>query len=59
MQPLPMRATADIFQLMGAPQHTDLQLWLSYFEIYGGKVYDLLNDRRKLCMREDGRQQVG
>ncbi|KAG2250984.1 hypothetical protein Bca52824_081120 [Brassica carinata] len=35
-----------------------LKLWLSYFEIYGGKLYDLLSERKKLCMREDGRQQV-
>ncbi|GJW31041.1 kinesin-like protein KIN-13A [Tanacetum coccineum] len=34
------------------------KLWLSYFEITGGKLYDLLSDRKKLCMREDGRQQV-
>ncbi|KAA8523111.1 hypothetical protein F0562_009534 [Nyssa sinensis] len=34
------------------------QLFVSFFEIYGGKVFDLLNDRRKLCMREDGKQQV-
>ncbi|KAL5975884.1 hypothetical protein ACLOJK_020212 [Asimina triloba] len=29
-----------------------------FFEIYGGKLFDLLNDRRKLTMREDGKQQV-
>ncbi|KAE8670362.1 Kinesin-13A [Hibiscus syriacus] len=34
------------------------KLWLSFFEIYGGKLFDLLSDRKKLCMREDGRQQV-
>ncbi|GJX51509.1 kinesin-like protein KIN-13A [Tanacetum coccineum] len=34
------------------------KLWLSYFEIYGRKLYDLLSDQKKLCMREDGRQQV-
>ncbi|GJW43457.1 kinesin-like protein KIN-13A [Tanacetum coccineum] len=26
--------------------------------ITGGKLYDLLSDRKKLCTREDGRQQV-
>ncbi|XP_059638119.1 kinesin-like protein KIN-13B [Cornus florida] len=59
MQPLPLKASQDIFRLM---HHTyrnqGFQLFVSYFEIYGGKVFDLLNDRRKLCMREDGKQQV-
>ncbi|KAL0425052.1 UNVERIFIED_CONTAM: Kinesin-like protein KIN-13B [Sesamum radiatum] len=34
------------------------QLFVSFFEIYGGKLFDLLSDRKKLCMREDGKQQV-
>eukprot|EP00250_Pteridium_aquilinum_P009809 c18950_g1_i1 orf=1-1569(-) len=60
MQPLPLRACQDIIDTMHRPAYRSqgLQLWLSFFEIYGGKLYDLLNDRRKLCMREDGRQQV-
>ncbi|CAM6026023.1 unnamed protein product [Sphagnum balticum] len=60
MQPLPLRATQDIMTLMQQPKYRSqgFQLWLSFFEIYGGKLYDLLNERRKLCMREDGRQQV-
>ncbi|CAI9285957.1 unnamed protein product [Lactuca saligna] len=59
MQPLPLKASQDIFRLM---HHTyrnqGFQLFVSFFEIYGGKVFDLLNDRKKLCMREDGKQQV-
>ncbi|PHT75647.1 hypothetical protein T459_19169 [Capsicum annuum] len=35
-----------------------LLIVFSFFEIYGGKLFDLLNDRKKLCMREDGKQQV-
>ncbi|KAM3395105.1 hypothetical protein P3S68_004110 [Capsicum galapagoense] len=35
-----------------------LSIVFSFFEIYGGKLFDLLNDRKKLCMREDGKQQV-
>jgi kinesin family protein 2/24 len=30
----------------------------SCYEIYGGKVFDLLNGRAKLEVREDGRRQV-
>ncbi|KAF7813826.1 kinesin-like protein KIN-13B [Senna tora] len=59
MQPLPLKASQDILKLM---HHTywnqGFQLFVSFFEIYGGKLFDLLNDRKKLCMREDGKQQV-
>ncbi|XP_054779868.1 kinesin-like protein KIN-13B isoform X1 [Prosopis cineraria] len=59
MKPLPLKASKDILRLM---QHTyknqGFQLFVSFFEIYGGKLFDLLNDRKKLCMREDGKQQV-
>ncbi|CAL5047983.1 unnamed protein product [Urochloa decumbens] len=59
MQPLPLKASQDILRLM---HHTyrnqGFQLFVSFFEIYGGKLFDLLNQKRKLCMREDGKQQV-
>lgn len=60
MQPLPLRAAEDLVRLLHHPTYRNqkFKLWLSYFEIYGGKLYDLLSDRKKLCMREDGRQQV-
>ncbi|KAG6486663.1 hypothetical protein ZIOFF_055242 [Zingiber officinale] len=48
MQPLPLRAAEDIVRLLGQPFYRNLRykLWLSYFEIYGGKLFDLLHDRR-------------
>ncbi|CAN6925821.1 unnamed protein product [Brassica oleracea] len=59
MKPLPLKASRDILRLM---HHTyrnqGFQLFVSFFEIYGGKLYDLLSERKKLCMREDGKQQV-
>ncbi|OMP06399.1 hypothetical protein CCACVL1_01594, partial [Corchorus capsularis] len=60
MQPLPLRAAQDLVRYLHQPAYRDqrYKLWLSYFEIYGGKLFDLLSDRKKLCMREDGRQQV-
>ncbi|XP_073009641.1 kinesin-like protein KIN-13A [Typha latifolia] len=60
MQPLPLRAAEDMVRILHQPfyRNQKFKLWLSYFEIYGGKLFDLLSDRRKLCMREDGRQQV-
>lgn len=60
MKPLPIRAAEDLLRLLHQPVYRNqrFKLWLSYFEIYGGKLFDLLCDRKKLCMREDGRQQV-
>ncbi|KAL5163456.1 Kinesin-like protein KIN-13A [Glycine soja] len=60
MQPLPLRAAEDLVRQLHRPVYRNqrFKLWLSYFEIYGGKLFDLLSDRKKLCMREDGRQQV-
>ncbi|KAG9150972.1 hypothetical protein Leryth_003102 [Lithospermum erythrorhizon] len=59
MKPLPLKASRDILRLM---HHTyrnqGFQLFVSFFEIYGGKLYDLLNERKKLFMREDGKKQV-
>ncbi|CAH2053535.1 unnamed protein product [Thlaspi arvense] len=60
MKPLPIRAVEDLMRLLRQPVYRNqrFKLWLSYFEIYGGKLFDLLSERKKLCMREDGRQQV-
>ncbi|XP_070040728.1 kinesin-like protein KIN-13A [Nicotiana tomentosiformis] len=60
MQPLPLRAADDLVGLLHQPIYRSqaFKLWLSFFEIYGGKLFDLLGDRKKFCMREDGRQQV-
>ncbi|KAK9865092.1 hypothetical protein WJX84_004332 [Apatococcus fuscideae] len=35
-----------------------MALYVSCFEIYGGKLYDLLNARKGLLMREDGRRRI-
>ncbi|BAT98515.1 hypothetical protein LR48_Vigan406s016400 [Vigna angularis] len=59
MKPLPLKASRDILRLMHHTYRSQgFQLFVSFFEIYGGKLFDLLNDRKKLCMREDGKQQV-
>lgn len=60
MQPLPLRAAHDMVCLVHQPMYRNqhFKLWLSYFEIYGGKLFDLLSDRRQLLMREDGKKQV-
>ncbi|KAK9812765.1 hypothetical protein WJX72_003335 [[Myrmecia] bisecta] len=58
MQPLPIRAAADMFALLADRQFADMSLFVSCFEIYGGKLYDLLNGRKRLEMREDGKRRV-
>ncbi|XP_030526175.1 kinesin-like protein KIN-13B [Rhodamnia argentea] len=59
MKPLPLKASRDLLRLMNHTyRNQGFQLFVSFFEIYGGKLFDLLSDRKKLCMREDGKQQV-
>ncbi|XP_038991466.1 kinesin-like protein KIN-13A [Hibiscus syriacus] len=60
MQPLPLRAAQDIVRYLNQPiyRNQKFKLWLGFFEIYGGKLYDLLSERKRLFMREDGKQQV-
>ncbi|EPZ32643.1 kinesin-domain-containing protein [Rozella allomycis CSF55] len=51
-------AARDIFSLMKRPENHHLDAWVSFYEIYQGQLYDLLNSRKKLFAREDGKQQV-
>nr|XP_019586490.1 PREDICTED: kinesin-like protein KIF2B [Rhinolophus sinicus] len=50
----------DVFFLLetSAYEKMDLKVYGTFFEIYGGKVYDLLNWKKKLQVLEDGNQQV-
>lgn len=59
MQPLPLRAAADIFSVIAAvPEFQSLQLHVACYEIYGGKIFDLLNERQRLEVREDAKRRV-
>ncbi|XP_050313741.1 kinesin-like protein Klp10A isoform X1 [Anthonomus grandis grandis] len=53
-------AAADVFRLANSSRYRDLNLVVSssFFEIYSGKVFDLLNNKAKLRILEDGKQQV-
>ncbi|KAI8802576.1 P-loop containing nucleoside triphosphate hydrolase protein [Cladochytrium replicatum] len=57
-QGLYVMASRDIFSMLQQPQHAHLSAWASFYEIYQGQLYDLLNARKKLFAREDGKQQV-
>ncbi|SAL96704.1 hypothetical protein [Absidia glauca] len=51
-------AANDIFSLLRQPEHQHLSAWIGLYEIYQGHLYDLLNNRKKLYAREDGKQNV-
>ncbi|KAM9187177.1 kinesin-like protein KIF2C [Mergus octosetaceus] len=53
-------ASQDVFLLLNQPRYRsqDLEVYVTFFEIYNGKVFDLLNKKTKLRVLEDGKQQV-
>ncbi|KAF4072501.1 hypothetical protein AMELA_G00263750 [Ameiurus melas] len=53
-------AARDVFLMLKKPNYKnlDLQIYATFFEIYSGKVFDLLNRKTKLRVLEDGKQQV-
>ncbi|KAL4481486.1 hypothetical protein ABPG74_007575 [Tetrahymena malaccensis] len=51
-------ASHDIFTALQRPQFSHLQIFVSFYEIYCGKLFDLLNDRQILHPREDGKQNI-
>lgn len=53
-------AAKDVFSLLRSPKyrHLNLTVSASFFEIYSGKVFDLLSEKNKLRVLEDGKQQV-
>jgi kinesin family protein 2/24 len=53
-----VKAGRDIFDLLKQDENSHLKAFVSFYEIYQGQLYDLLNARQKLHAREDGKQQV-
>ncbi|KFM12947.1 Kinesin-like KIF2C, partial [Aptenodytes forsteri] len=53
-------ASQDVFLLLNQPRYRSqgLEVYVTFFEIYNGKVFDLLNKKAKLRVLEDGKQQV-
>ena len=47
-------AVRDLFKYL--PKNN--QIIVSFYEIYGGKLFDLLADRKQILCREDGKQKV-
>ncbi|XP_075155934.1 kinesin-like protein Klp10A [Haematobia irritans] len=53
-------AAKDVFEYLNGSsyRHLNLVVSASFFEIYGGKVFDLLSNKEKLSVLEDGKQQI-
>ncbi|XP_043858926.1 kinesin-like protein KIF24 [Dromiciops gliroides] len=52
-------AAEDIFRQIDLAQpKRDLSVWISFYEIYCGQLYDLLNGRKRLFAREDSKHVV-
>ncbi|XP_059162531.1 kinesin-like protein KIF2A isoform X2 [Physella acuta] len=52
-------AAKDVFKLLNSKyKKLDLVVGASFFEIYSGKVFDLLNEKSKLRVLEDHKNQV-
>ena len=50
-------AARDIFELSRSSEYRHLQVYTSFFEIYGNGIFDLLNNRNKLrCMENHSKE---
>lgn len=47
-------AARDMFSKLGQMK-SYLEVWVSFYEIYSGKLFDLLNEREILHVREDAK----
>ncbi|KAL9550038.1 hypothetical protein PS6_005746 [Mucor atramentarius] len=52
------KAIHHIFELLKDHQYAGLQTWVGYYEVYQGQLLDLLNNRKKLIPREDGKGNI-
>ena len=48
----------DIMNFLEKDEYKHLEIWVSFYEIYCNKLYDLLNERGILHAREDGKQNI-
>ncbi len=48
----------DIFNYLDQEEYNHLEIYVSFYEIYCNKLFDLLNDRNLVQAREDGKQNI-
>lgn len=51
-------AAQDVFQLASTKEYKHISIGVSFFEIYGGKLYDLISKRKPVKCLEDHRGKV-
>jgi len=45
----------DVFNYLQEHEYADYEIWVSFYEIYCNKLFDLLNNKNTLEVREDGK----
>ncbi|CAD8078428.1 unnamed protein product [Paramecium primaurelia] len=53
-----LMASYDLFSILQRPEYGHLFVTISFYEIYCGKLFDLLNDRTQLAAQEDAKGNV-
>lgn len=53
-----MLASKEIFAKVATAPYREVKVYISFYEIYCGKLFDLLNNRKQLFAREDAKQTV-
>ena len=48
----------DMFNFLQKKEYSNLELWVSFYEIYCNKLFDLLNNKTVLNAREDGKGNI-
>ena len=48
----------DMFNFLKKKEYSNLELWVSFYEIYCNKLFDLLNNKNILQAREDGKGNI-
>ena len=48
----------DLFNFLKKKEFANLELWVSFYEIYCNKLFDLLNNKNILQAREDGKGNI-
>ena len=48
----------DVFKYLKKKEYSNLEIWVSFYEIYCNKLFDLLNNKNVLQAREDGKGNI-
>jgi len=60
-QPIPglyLLSCIDLFKYLKKKEYSHLEVWVSFYEIYCNKLFDLLNNKNVLQAREDGKGNI-